>query len=87
MSLPDEEFHRFGEWLQTNPQAGKCPACGNSGWTPGPVVHAIVVENNTIDPARGLRLIPVGCGQCGYTYLLNAYTSKIVRPPSLLETP
>lgn len=83
-ALEGEAFERFGDWMVRHRADMQCPMCSNTGWTPGPVLWMPIAAEGTI--TTGIRLVPVTCGRCGYTFFLNSYVAEIEDPPGLLDS-
>ena len=80
MQLTDEQQKHILDHLQKNWTAKTCPLCMEIKWSINTNVfemreyfkEKIVYANNTVFP-----VIPIVCGNCGYTILINTIKAGI----------
>lgn len=82
---PEAEGQRAIEWLGkhwTGPK--QCPICGSSGWNVNGVSEIRNFSGGNLvlgGPNAGVTpVVPVMCGTCGYTFLINALVSGAIKP-------
>jgi|GEM_PF-1585364 hypothetical protein len=84
---------RLAEWIRTKWKHGPCPVCQENNFGPGAdIAFLIPVQGSDsgmqATPPRGPYLfVPILCGNCGYSMLINANLAGLMGPPPIPPPP